>query len=298
MCAIKRERSTVSSTTVEVVNTDPLFHTTTVKSEQQKGDSRRRKYQLRQPKKESNVKTESAPFLTSRKLVCCSTHADSASADCHEAPAESLTHTTANNTNDVKSSISDEVEEEVAWYCRCCTMGNPATATACIMCDLRPPSSRKNRALKPPSTPCVTASANTTTTLSHNKMTRKVKIERRGGYISMPRRKRTIQKCRKVMDPKTPPVASEILIQCVICFQVYGDATLFPPLCVSIVCVSPYVCVGRPPPSIEQHHPLLLCIIIGLRRSTFIVDAPAIKNEFENFHCDLFESCVGFEHLC
>ena len=71
----KRERSAVSNTTVKVAKTDPL-HAVTVKSEQrqQRSDSRGRKYQLRQPKKDSNVKTESAPTrsapsLTSRKQV-------------------------------------------------------------------------------------------------------------------------------------------------------------------------------------------------------------------------------------
>ena len=66
---VKSERSAVSNTTVKVAKTDPL-HAATVKSEQQlqQSDSRRRKYQLRQPKKESHVKTESAPTRSAPSL--------------------------------------------------------------------------------------------------------------------------------------------------------------------------------------------------------------------------------------
>ena len=65
---IKRERSVVSHTTVKVAKTDSL-HAATVKSEQQQqSDSHRRKHQLRQPKKESHVKTESAPTRSAPPL--------------------------------------------------------------------------------------------------------------------------------------------------------------------------------------------------------------------------------------
>ena len=168
------------------------------------------------PKKQISYNDDSA---RPRTLSIVRPHVTRPLDTCMETAVSSESSTHDDSGHHVKSSISDEVEEEVTWYCRRCTMGNPPTATACIMCDLRPPSSRKKRALKPPSTPCAAASAYTTTTLSHNKMTHKVKIECRGRYISMSRKKRTIRKRRKVVDPKTPPVASEILIECVICFD-------------------------------------------------------------------------------
>ena len=170
----------------------------------------------------------------------CSMHADVSATDYHDAPAVRLPQTTANTTEDV---------EQVAWYCRRCTMGNPASASVCIMCDLRPPSSRKK--LTPDSLSTTCAAATTVVTTGSRKHTAvKVKTERHSRHKRSSRRNKPSRKPKKIVDPetsadatrnivsRTPPADAEILMECVICFDALKCMVMLPcsHLCVCESC--------------------------------------------------------------
>ena len=140
--------------------------------------------------------------------------------------------TTYSETGALSVSSRDTDSEEVSWYCRRCTMGNPASASACIMCEMRPLSSRKKRKTDPPLAAYASAAANVTATHSQKETVVQVKTECHDGrYICSSRRKKTTRKRRKFVYPKiptaaaqnisssTPPANSEILMECVICFD-------------------------------------------------------------------------------